>query len=328
MRIPFNRILIKHIPFRRHRSRSVAEELMAVRASRREIVQAFEIERRRIERDLHDGAQQYIVASNMAVGEALMILEMTIPASLDMGAGTGTGEHVASKEAERQEAGKQKTFAKPDEREAHTENVQLTLTHLRDLHAALLRAQSAGEQGLAAIRATVNNIHPKVLSDIGLEAAVRGIAQSMCGATQRDSVLARSHDEPAQGSDEPAHGGGVRVIVPHPLPDMPEGVAATAYFFVAEALTNAAKYAPGADVSVLLAADANLHVSVVDSGHGGARVRPGHGLAGLSERLAAFGGHLRVDSPIGGPTTVTASIHLLLQHGESGIASSGNTAQQ
>ena len=237
--------------FSRRRSRETSDEqekLDALLASRREIVGAFEIERRRIERDLHDGAQQYLVSASMAIGEALLMLDLS---SADL----------------------------PES--------------LRDLPSVLARAQQASEEGLKALRATVNNIHPKVLSDMGLEAAVR------------EAVAA----SPVEAS----------VVTPHQLPQMPEGVIATAYFFVAEALTNVAKYAPGAHATVLLAADENLHVSVVDDGPGGATITPGHGLAGLRERLAAFGGSMRCDSPLGGPTTVAASIPLLLFKGESAI---------
>ena len=165
---------------------------------------------------------------------------------------------------------------------------------LTDLRTVLDRAQKSGEEGLKALRATVNNIHPNVLANIGLEAAVRALAE-------RSSIQAK-------------------VVVPHPLPTMPEGVAATAYFFTAEALTNAAKYAPNAQATILLAADNDLHISIVDEGPGGAVILPGHGLSGLQERLAAFGGNLHCDSPPGGPTTVAASIPLLLNQGESGVA--------
>ena len=101
------------------------------------------------------------------------------------------------------------------------------------------------------------------------------------------------------------------------LPDLPPGVASAAWFLAAEALTNAAKYAPGADLSLVVAAGQDLHVSIVDEGPGGAELRPGHGLAGMRERLEAFGGTLTVSSPPGGPTSVSARIPLLLNIGES-----------
>ena len=73
-------------------------------------------------------------------------------------------------------------------------------------------------------------------------------------------------------------------------------------------------------MTVLLAADQALRVSVIDQGPGGARFVEGHGLAGMRERLAAFGGELSLSSPDGGPTQLAASIPLLLQRGEGGLA--------
>lgn len=224
-------------------------ELQELTQSRREIVQAFEIERRRIERDLHDGAQQYIVAASMQVGEASMLLD-------------GVREGQAD-------------------------------PRLASVAELLSKAQDTTDEALTELRRTVAGIHPKVLSDMGLEAAVRDIA-------------ARSSLD-------------VTVRVPHPLPQMPEGVVASAYFLVSEALTNVAKYARDAEVTVLLAADNDLHVSVVDSGPGGARLQAGHGLMGMRERLRTFGGTLELSSPPGGPTTVSTRIPLLLLEGESSV---------
>lgn len=82
----------------------------------------------------------------------------------------------------------------------------------------------------------------------------------------------------------------VRIVCPNPLPRLPEGVLAAAYFFACEALANAAKHAPGATVTVLLAADKDLRASVMDDGPGGARLLSGHGLAGMRERPAASAG--------------------------------------
>ena len=220
-----------------------AHHVRQLRASRLEIVTAFEIERRRIERDLHDSAQQHLVAASMKVGEAALLLD---------------------------------TAGAP-----------------RQALELLAQAQNAAEAALATLRTTVAGIHPTVLSDLGLEAAVRDLAD-------RSMV-------------------DVVVRVPHRLPGMPEAVAAAAYFLVSEALTNVAKHAPEARASVLLAADDRLHVCVVDDGPGGAGVRPGHGLAGMTERLAAFGGTLALTSPPGGPTTLTARVPLLLDDGQPGV---------
>ena len=75
----------------------------------------------------------------------------------------------------------------------------------------------------------------------------------------------------------------------------------------------------GARVAVLHAADDDLLLSVVDDGPGGAVVHPDHGLAGMKERLAAFGGTFTVMSPPGGPTSVTGRLPLLLRRGEFGV---------
>lgn len=223
-----------------------ARHVRDLRASRLEVVTAFEIERRRIERDLHDGAQQQLVAAALKVGEAAMILAAD-PAQTS-----------------------------------------------RSIAGLLAQAQDANEAALASLRATVAGIHPSVLSDLGLEQAV----QDLCDRSA------------------------LRVVVraPHPLPNLPQGVAAAAYFLVAEALTNVAKHGAGASGTVLLAADDELHVSIVDDGPGGASLQPGHGLAGMTERLAAFGGALTLSSPPGGPTSLGARIPLLLAEGQPGVA--------
>lgn len=217
-----------------------AQELRAVRDSRRVIVAAFEIERRRIERDLHDGAQQYLVAATMKLGEAGLMLEQD-----------------------------------------HSGN------DIRRPVATLVEgAHQDAEEALRTLRATVSGIHPQMLSDLGLRAAVDDLAEH-------------------SGLD-------VTVRCPHRLPDMPEEVAAVAWFFCSEALTNVAKHAPDAKATLLLAADQELHASIVDDGPGGAYLRDRGGLAGMRERLAAFGGAMELSSPPGGPTTLTARMPLLL----------------
>lgn len=223
-----------------------AAHVRELRSSRLEIVNAFEIERRRIERDLHDGAQQHLVAASLQIGEAALLL------------------------------------SDPDGPARAREALRL-----------LDRAQDATDAALAALRATVAGIHPATLSDLGLEEAVRDLADRSAPS--------------------------VEVRVPHRLPELPEGVAAAAYFFVAEALTNVAKHAPQAHATILLAADDDLRVSVVDNGPGGAAARTGHGLAGMSERLATFGGQLQISSPMGGPTSLSASMPLLLAAGDIGV---------
>lgn len=204
---------------------------------------AYEVERRRIERDLHDGTQQYLVAAAMKLGEAML-----------------------SPAIEGDPAVK----------------------------SLLIEARSSLAAGLDSLRTTVRGIHPSILTERGLAAALDDVAADSAGT--------------------------VRIVCPNALPVLPEGVLAASYFFATEAIANAAKYAPGASVTVLLAADDELRVSVVDTGPGGARIVPGHGLSGLRERLAAFGGTMLVSSPQGGPTKVAAAIPLLLLRGEPGVA--------
>lgn len=220
-----------------------AREVEELTRSRRIIVDAYEVERRRIERDLHDGTQQYLVTAAMKLGEAML------------------SSCVEGDPAVR---------------------------------ALLMEARSSLTAGLDSLRATVRGIHPSILTERGLAAALDDVAADCAGD--------------------------VRIVCPNPLPELPEGVLAASYFFATEAIANAVKHAPGAAVTVLLAADHELRVSVVDTGQGGARIVPGHGLSGLRERLAAFGGAMTVSSPRGGPTKVAAAIPLLLLRGEPGVA--------
>lgn len=228
------------------REAASAARIAELTRSRRSVAEAYERERRRIERDLHDGAQQYFVAAAMALGEAEMLAE-------EAGTGSAPGE----------------------------------------LARELARARKLLGEGLTALRTTVHGIHPQVLVDEGLAAAVGAVAAS--------------------------YGSHVQVRAPHPLPELPAAVLAAAYFFASEALTNCARHAPGAPVTVLLTADSELTVSVVDRGPGGAEVRPGGGLAEMSGRLEAFDGTVTVHSPAGGPTQVVARIPLLLHRGEPGL---------
>lgn len=234
-------------PFKRRQpSPPVGEEaarrIEELTNSRRVIVDAYEVERRRIERDLHDGAQQHLVAALMKLGEARMS-----PA----------------------------------------------LEQDPTLAALLAETQAAVKAGLDALRTTVRGIHPQALIELGLAAALEDVADTTNGQ--------------------------VRIVCPNPLPRLPEGVLAAAYFFATEAITNARKYAPRSPVTVLLSAEQDLRVSVVDQGPGGAHFQPGGGLEGMRERLAAFGGTMTITSPPGGPTQIAASIPLLLHRGESGV---------
>ncbi|MFE6645898.1 sensor histidine kinase [Nocardioides sp. NPDC057772] len=202
----------------------MAAAVADLRRSRVDLVDAFETERSRIERDLHDGAQQRLVALTMTLG--LAELEVPEGAGLDL---------------------------------------------VRQAHAQ-------AETALAELRATVRGIHPRVLVDHGLTAAVHELADA--------AGLPVSVDLRIDGR-------------------LPTPVEAAAYFVVAEALTNAVRHAGArsARVEGQLTGD-RLEVGVRDDGAGGATMRPGGGLAGLATRLAALDGHLEVTSPPGGPTEV------------------------
>jgi signal transduction histidine kinase len=197
------------------------------------ILAAADDERRRIERDLHDGAQQRLVALNVLLGVVETKLEKD-PA--------GAGPLVAQARREATEAVKE----------------------LREL---------------------ARGIHPALLADRGLIAALEALAA-------RAPFKVRISGVPEQR--------------------LPPAVEATAYFITAEALTNVAKYAGDeATASVELQEDrGRLRVTVRDDGAGGADPRRGTGLRGLNDRVAALDGRFEVSSPAGGGTTVVAELPL------------------
>ncbi|MFJ8309002.1 MULTISPECIES: sensor histidine kinase [unclassified Streptomyces] len=206
------------------------ERVSELESDRGIVVDTSAADLRRIERDLHDGAQARLVALAMDLGLA------------------------KEKLAEDPQA----AAAMVDE--AHGE-VKVALQELRDL---------------------ARGIHPAVLTDRGLDAALSSVA-SRCTV-------------PVQ----------VEVDLPtRPVPAI-EGIA---YFTVSELLQNVSKHsgAGRASVDVWLAGD-RLMLQVSDNGRGGADVSAGSGLAGLAERLDAVDGILVVDSPLGGPTTITAEL--------------------
>jgi signal transduction histidine kinase len=203
--------------------------------SRADLVDAADAERRRIERDLHDGAQQRLVSLAMNLGMARERFD-------------GEPEPVRLAIAA-----------------AHDEAV-LALTELREF---------------------IRGLHPAVLSDRGLVAALSGLAA-------RAPLPVR-----------------LQVDVPRPAS---AAVEAVAYFIVSEALANVTKHAQAsqAEVAVTRAGDV-LRVAVTDNGRGGAAFGAsdgvdGTGLRGLAQRAAAVDGTLSIDSPRGGPTVITAEL--------------------
>ena len=138
------------------------------------------------------------------------------------------------------------------------------------------------KQVLSELRGVIRGIHPAVLTDRGLDAALSGLA-----------------------SRSP-----VPVEVDVKLPGrLPAAVESTAYFIVAEALTNVAKHSQATKARVWARVmRGQLLIEVVDNGVGGATADDGGGLAGLGSRVAAHDGRLLLESPVGGPTLVRAEI--------------------
>lgn len=205
----------------------VRSQLAEVRASRGRIVTAADAERRRIERDLHDGAQQRLVTLSVALG---LEASRADPAAAEV----------------------------------------------------LSRAQDDVEGALVELRELARGIHPALLRDEGLEAAVEALAR-------RAPLPVTVH-------------GTVRGRLPDPI-------ELAAYFVVSEALTNVVKHASATEASVLLDWQAAaLRVTVADDGVGGARVTPDSGLAGLRDRLEALDATLTIESEPARGTAVRATI--------------------
>jgi signal transduction histidine kinase len=207
-----------------------AEAQTEVAASRARIVAATDEERRRVVRDLHDGAQQRLV-------HTIFTLKLA---------------HGALQNEE------------------------------EDLPALLTEALDHAEHATDELRARAHGILPGALTHGGLRAAVGTLASRMPVPVEIDVSVGR----------------------------LPAAVEATAYFVVAEALTNVAKHAHAGRAEVMARIEHGmLAVQVQDDGVGGARP-DGSGLIGLADRLAALDGKLRVDSPADSGTLVAAAIPL------------------
>jgi signal transduction histidine kinase len=206
----------------------------ALNKSRTEVLEAALAERQRIAHDLHDGAQQQLIALAMDLGLA-----------------------------------KEKLDSEPDA--------------VRNL---LLRSHDQVKRLMVELRDLVRGIYPAILTDRGLDAAL--------------SFLAGRSPVPVT----------VRVELPRRFPEL---IESTAYFFVAEALSNVAKHSEASRVSVILTYEqSRLIIDICDDGHGGADVAAGSGLAGLQSRLTALDGTMMLISPPGGPTQVRGEIPCVL----------------
>jgi signal transduction histidine kinase len=203
----------------------VRAQLEEVRASRARIVEAGNAERRRIERDLHDGAQQRLVALAMRLDQA---------------------------------------------REGSVGAAAL----IDETTAELLRA-------VREVRDLARGLHPTILTDAGLAAAVEALAERTPFPLTVAVTEAR----------------------------FPPEIEAAAYYVIAEGLTNIARYAGATEAHVEATADGGLLVvTVTDNGRGGADPSAGSGLRGLVDRLAAIDGELQITSAAGDGTTLTATL--------------------
>jgi signal transduction histidine kinase len=207
----------------------LAARVTELEISRDRVVDAAGAERRRIERDLHDGAQQRLVALAMELGRAKAKFGDDIDGARDL----------------------------------------------------VDQAHAEAKAALAELRELVRGVHPPVLTDRGLDAALSGLA-ARCP---------------------------VPVLMNVDVPVRPKAsVEAVAYFLVAEALTNVAKHARASQVNVVVEGHGfpgTLTIVISDDGIGGAD-QAGQGLSGLASRVAGVDGSLAVESPSGGPTIISA----------------------
>ena len=211
-----------------------ADSRAELMTSRARIVAAADDARRRIERDLHDGAQQRLVSLALYLQAA-------------------------------------KAAATPE---------------LGELGAQLDRAAAEANGALDELREIARGIHPAVLARGGLRLAVKTLA--------RRSPVPVDLDLRADGR-------------------LPGQVEISAYYVIAEALTNAAKHARASAVTVTVETDdaaAVLRVAIRDDGAGGADFRRGTGLVGLKDRVEALGGRIFLDSPPGAGTSLRAELPL------------------
>jgi signal transduction histidine kinase len=204
------------------------ERLEDLSRSRARLVEAGDTARRRLERDLHDGAQARLVALGLLLGRARV-----------------------------------RAAGDPD---------------LEDL---LTQAVDELHTGLDELRELARGIHPAVLSDRGLEPALRALVTRAPVPVAVDARVGR----------------------------LPEAIESAAYFVASEGLQNVAKYAHATCARVTVRHDDDrVRIEVADDGIGGADAGRGSGLRGLADRVAALDGTLAVDSPAGAGTRLRAEI--------------------
>jgi len=200
----------------------------ALLESRRRIVEAADRERRRIERNLHDGAQQRL----MGLALALRLAEARVG-----------GDDTS-------------------------------------VRALMAQASSELDGAMRDLRELARGLHPVLLADAGLGAALEALAER---SPIPVTLSVRLHG------------------------DVPEPIQVGAYYVVAEALTNAAKHSGAGHVQVCAdVVEGSFHVEVRDDGSGGACVQAGSGLEGLIDRVDSLGGHFQLTSPLAGGTQIIA----------------------
>ena len=211
------------------RTQELEHQVEHLTQTRTGAVDAADAERRRLERDLHDGTQQRLVALAMNLGLA-----------------------------------------------------RLQARTAEQAHEALAEAHEDAKAALAELRNLVRGLHPAVLEDRGLDAALSGVAARL----------------PIP----------VRLTVDLPRRP-PATIEAVAYFVVSESLTNITKHAQASQAEVVVQrAGDRLHIIVSDDGAGGADPARGTGLAGLAKRAASVDGTFEIVSPPGGPTLITVDL--------------------
>ncbi|MCW0213138.1 MAG: sensor histidine kinase [Pseudonocardia sp.] len=209
---------------------TLTERVGELERSRARVVDSAEAERRRIERDLHDGTQQTLVALAMTLGRA-----------------------------------RSRYRTEPD-----------AIGPLLD------DAHQQAKDAVTELRGLIRGLHPPVLSDRGLDAALSALA-TRCPVPV-DLAVNLDRRPPAT-------------------------IEAIGYFVVAEALTNVARHSGATRAAVTVrGADDAVWITISDDGRGGADPESGSGLRGLADRVSGVDGQLRVDSPVGGPTVLTVEL--------------------
>jgi signal transduction histidine kinase len=206
---------------------ALREQLQEVRASRLRIIQAAIAERRRLERDLHDGIQQRLLGLKIMLAAA--------------------------------------------ENDTTDRTAQVTIGRIRNELA----------QVLDEIRDLAHGIHPAALSQVGLEQAVKSMAERYP----------------------------VPIDVSLPAGQFGDAAELTAYYLIAESITNAIKHAHASRITIRGGKSGGwLWITVTDNGQGGARIATGTGIRGIIDRVRGIGGELELDSPAGHGTVIRAQI--------------------